>query len=67
MAALAEIAAQYDADGIDVYFLNSRKEGLGMKVGSLRPRALVNVSTDDFQRRAQRKCRDYSTVCNPMD
>ena len=33
--ALAEAAATYDADGIDVYFLNSQKEGKRMKVPSI--------------------------------
>ena len=36
MAALAEIAAKYDADGIDVCFLNSKHVGNNMKVGTVR-------------------------------
>lgn len=28
----AELATKYDKDGIDVHFLNSRFEGLGLKV-----------------------------------
>ena len=35
LAALADAAATYDADGIDVYFLNSQKEGKRMKVPSI--------------------------------
>ena len=34
LAALADIAAKYDADGIDVFFLNSHKQGLGMTVSA---------------------------------
>ena len=44
LASLADIAAQYDADGIDVYFLNSTKEGKGMTVG---PRREFKLYTAD--------------------
>ncbi|KAJ6536696.1 von Willebrand factor, type A [Mycena vulgaris] len=32
LEALAETAQQYDTDGIDIYFLNNKKEGLNIKV-----------------------------------
>ncbi|KAJ7131667.1 hypothetical protein C8R43DRAFT_1024227 [Mycena crocata] len=41
LEALAETAQQYDADGIDIYFLNNRKETLNIKSPS-EVRALFN-------------------------
>ena len=38
LAALAEIASKYDADGIDVCFLNSKHVGNNMKVSIVRVR-----------------------------
>jgi hypothetical protein len=35
LAALAETAQQYDTDGIDIYFLNNKKESLNIKVSSI--------------------------------
>lgn len=34
MATLADKAGQYDGDGIDVYFLNSKRNGVKMRVHS---------------------------------
>lgn len=33
LAGVARIAAQYDNNGVDIYFLNSNAQGLSMKVG----------------------------------
>lgn len=33
LMAVAEIAAQYDEDGVDIYFLNSKRVGKELKVG----------------------------------
>ncbi|KAJ7462003.1 hypothetical protein FB451DRAFT_1181003 [Mycena latifolia] len=35
LEALAETAQQYDTDGIDIYFLNNKKEALNIKVRAL--------------------------------
>ncbi|KAH9948796.1 hypothetical protein B0H21DRAFT_689433 [Amylocystis lapponica] len=43
LAALADIAARYDADGIDVCFLNSRKVGTNMKNADLVRRLFDSV------------------------
>jgi hypothetical protein len=32
---VAEQAAKYDADGVDVYFLNDQRKGLGLTVSGL--------------------------------
>jgi len=32
---VAELAAKYDEDGVDVYFLNSKRAGKELKVGQL--------------------------------
>lgn len=43
MAKIAVKAAQYDADGIDIYFLNNRKSCHNLKVGYFSP-VFCNIS-----------------------
>lgn len=42
MAKIAVKAAQYDADGIDIYFLNNKRSYQNLKVGNFSP-VLFNV------------------------
>jgi hypothetical protein len=37
LAGLADIAARYDSDGVDVYFLNSHRVGTGLHVSVFPP------------------------------
>lgn len=45
LAPLAETAGRYDADGLDLFFLNSRKMGKGLKVG-LQVESLISIETN---------------------
>lgn len=46
LASLADTAGRYDADGIDVYFLNSTKIGTNMKVEPLHSVELTDYSAN---------------------
>lgn len=64
LAGIADVAARYDTDGVDIYFLNSQMVGIGLKV-SFACLSFLSSHLNSFTDRMELKSKDYLTGSRP--